>query len=575
MTTPIRLDSLTFSDGTEVPVCKDSIVVLVGPNNSGKSRALREIREYLTAGREPKVVTAATLTKLADVEGVKQWLRQHAHVYWEDNTEKMMRPLAGQTNFAVVDHLWIQGPPLANIGSFFVMLADTQSRLNLAASVEAIDTLTQVPSAPLHELFIDGDLEAQLADAAERAFGKRLIVNRVAGSRIHLHVGSVDVAGLPIGTNKAYAEALQALPVVQEEGDGVRSYVGLLLAVTATQYPLVLVDEPEAFLHPPQASQLGRELATLRDEDTQLVVATHSSHLLQGLLDTQGANVTVVRLTRDGSKNVASVLGREQLRTLWSDPILRYSALLDGLFHRGVVLCESDSDCRFYQATLEAVLLRDGKPAHDLLFTHTGGKDRLPIAITALRAINVEVQVVADFDVLAREALIKQLVEGLGGTWSEIEHDWKVVCGAINQLGSATPMTAVRADLEQALAAITDANLTREAAKRLRGIVKLEDGWSRAKQGGLSVLPQGEASESGKRLVAVLGAMGLYVVPVGELERWAPGVAGHGPQWTAGALEAKIHEQSGSHAEFVGQLVDFRVAVETSVSSAPNVSPGS
>lgn len=71
------------------------------------------------------------------------------------------------------------------------------------------------------------------------------------------------------------------------------------------------------------------------------------------------------------------------------------------------------------------------RPAHDLLFTHTGGKDRLPTAVTALRAINVDVQVIADFDVLAREALIKQLVEGLGGAWSEIECDWKVVNQAV------------------------------------------------------------------------------------------------------------------------------------------------
>jgi hypothetical protein len=555
MTTPIRLDSLTFSDSTEVPASKDSIVVLVGPNNSGKSRALREIREHLTGGREPKVVPAATFTKLVDQDGVKEWLRQHAHVYWEGDGEKLMRPLAGQVHFSMVDHWWNQGPPFGNLGPFFVMLADTQSRLLLAVSVDSIDTVTQVPSAPLHELFIDPDLETQLADAAERAFGTSLAVNRVAGSKTHLHVGSVDVPGPCDGTNKAYTKALAELPLVQDEGDGVRSYIGLLLAVTATQYPLVLVDEPEAFLHPPQASQLGRELATLRDEDTQLVVATHSSHLLQGLLDTQGANVTVVRLTRDGSKNVASVLGREQLRTLWSDPILRYSALLDGLFHRGVVLCESDSDCRFYQATLEATLLRDGKPAHDLLFTHTGGKDRLPTAITALRAIKVDVQVIADFDVLARETLVKQLVEGLGGKWSEIERDWKVVSSAIKQLGSAPPMTAVRTELEQALSAITDATLTRDAAQQLRGIVKLEDGWSRAKQGGLSALPQGAASESGKRLVSALGAMGLYVVPVGELERWAPSIAGHGPQWTAGALEVKIHEQTGEHAEFAERLV--------------------
>jgi hypothetical protein len=168
MGTPIRLDSLTFSDGTEVSVCKDSIVVLVGPNNSGKSRGLREIREHLIAVHEPRLSPRQPL-KLVDAAGVKEWLRQYAHVYWEGNEEKMIRPLAGQTSFQLVDPQWGQGPPLTHIGSFFVMLADTQGRLSLAASVNSLDTLTQVPSDPLHELFVDGDLEKQLADAAERS----------------------------------------------------------------------------------------------------------------------------------------------------------------------------------------------------------------------------------------------------------------------------------------------------------------------------------------------------------------------------------------------------------------------
>jgi len=44
-----------------------------------------------------------------------------------------------------------------------------------------------------------------------------------------------------------------ALPQVQEQGDDVKSFVGMLLAITATEYPLLLIDEPETFLHPPQA----------------------------------------------------------------------------------------------------------------------------------------------------------------------------------------------------------------------------------------------------------------------------------------------------------------------------------
>jgi hypothetical protein len=285
------------------------------------------------------------------------------------------------------------------------------------------------------------------------------------------------------------------------------------------------------------------------------VVATHSSHFLQGVLDDPNKPVTVIRLTRDEDVNNAAVLRRERLRELWKDPILRYSALLDGLFHDGVVLCEADSDCRFYQATLDTVVSQQDERAPDLLFTHTGGKDRLPTAIRALRAIKVDVQVIADFDVLNSKRLLKEIVDGLGGVWADLETDWNAVVSAARNLGSAPPMTAVRNEMTTALAAESGATLTRDAAERLRRPLKLEDGWARLKRGGLSMLPQGEESQRGQRLLGALDALGLHVVPCGELERWAPTIDGHGPPWVAAALEARVHEQAGPHAEFVRKLI--------------------
>jgi hypothetical protein len=46
----------------------------------------------------------------------------------------------------------------------------------------------------------------------------------------------------------------------------------------------------------------------------------------------------------------------------------------------------------------------------------------------------------------------------------------------------------------------------------------------------------------------------MFVVPVGELERWAPEVPDHGPGWVAQALEQKTHEREGPHVQFVLDL---------------------
>jgi len=46
-----------------------------------------------------------------------------------------------------------------------------------------------------------------------------------------------------------------SVPLVGDQGDGVRSFVGLLLD-TMVSMPIVLIDEPEVFLHPPHARLL-------------------------------------------------------------------------------------------------------------------------------------------------------------------------------------------------------------------------------------------------------------------------------------------------------------------------------
>src|ERR1700748_2165602 len=44
----VRLKSVTFSDGIERMIGPDDVVILVGPNNSGKSAALKGISQRLS-----------------------------------------------------------------------------------------------------------------------------------------------------------------------------------------------------------------------------------------------------------------------------------------------------------------------------------------------------------------------------------------------------------------------------------------------------------------------------------------------------------------------------------------------
>lgn len=42
--------------------------------------------------------------------------------------------------------------------------------------------------------------------------------------------------------------------MLQEQGDGFRSFVGIVLSILLSKDKIILIDEPEAFLHPTQIS---------------------------------------------------------------------------------------------------------------------------------------------------------------------------------------------------------------------------------------------------------------------------------------------------------------------------------
>ena len=70
------------------------------------------------------------------------------------------------------------------------------------------------------------------------------------------------------------------------------------------------------------------------------------------------------------------------IQKLWSDPILRFSNVLDGLSHESVIVCEGDADCRFFAAILEAIHGSE-HPQPDVHFSLTGGKDRLYVVVSS------------------------------------------------------------------------------------------------------------------------------------------------------------------------------------------------
>jgi len=544
-----RIETLSFKNGTAPLNVRDSdVVVFIGPNNSGKSQALRDIEQIVEHGLAGLVVQDLVSRRESTAEEVIAWLRATATIRVEGGSEWAVSSNGIAVRLDQVEFLWSRADSCVSLAPHLILRADAETRLQLAASVPSVDAVAGEAVLPLQRLLKAHAAEKDLAEAVRHAFGVGVCVNRAGGSELSLHLG--ETTEEPRLDNDRYLDELKALPLVATQGDGMRSFIGLMLTLSATAYPVVLIDEPEAFLHPPQARELGYQLAA--ESDQQRFIATHSADVLIGLLD-RARSLTVVRLRRSANTTIASVLDHDRIQALWSDASLRYSNLLDGLFHAGVVICESEGDARLYAATLDDLHSSGGEPVPDVLFTPCGGKHKMPVAIGALHPLGVPVSAIADIDVLRDVGLLQRIVISLGGDWARVESDVRIVGSAIADMPVQAPTVRdVHDQIQQTLGDDPVARLSEAQTREIREITKTTDGWKLLKtNGGVQAVPPGQPAAAAERLIAELAAIGLFVVPVGTLEQWERAIGKRGLSFVDVALEARAHEQNQALRAFV------------------------
>lgn len=540
----VRVRRLRTSGGDELLASPEGIVAIVGPNNSGKSAFLRELHYYLSQG--PGAVPPLGLV-LAEVEVEKEgevadlldWLQQHAYSQIRTTERVYKRAHADWTGEGQLSNNWNFGPGFAQLAPFIAFLAQAEGRLGQLGGSGQYDVMNDRPGNPMQVLYARRDLEEKLSQLSVEAFGIGVTLNRF-GSTLVLLWGEVDETPPPFPAEE-YMERLRGLQPVQNQGDGVKSFLGTMLLLLTASYPLVFIDEPEAFLHPPQAQLMGRKLRSELPAGTQAFVATHSLDVVEGLLEGAGRPVTIGRLTRSGDVNRLSVLNPGAVEHLWRDPLLRYSNVLEGLFHRGVVVCEGDADCRFYNAVLDVARSDEGSPPHDLLFTHCGGKQRIATVVRALRAVDVPVVVIADFDVLREAQPFGEIITALGRDPALFEGRRNSIAAGLSARARSPSRAFVIEEVQNVLTASDDPSVTRDEADTIRTITRWEDGWKSAKESGLASIPRGGEYNAAEGLLDDLREVGLIVVGVGELEGWVREVGHKGPRWVVEVLEQNLH----------------------------------
>ena len=521
------ISELTFSGGNSFTLDENEKIILVGPNNSGKSQSLREIIGICENGKKERtvVVTGLEITKAGTIEELKLFLEENA-----DYVNSRYRYKNWQIHESHIP-FWNQDYLLNQLHSGFIKNIDANDRLNICNQQNSTSP-GQQKTKPQHILYDDEALMEKISGLFRRAFGKSLMFDFRGGSKLPIHVGEhPEIQGVVDRVGDTYVQGVRQHPLLDVQGDGMKSYAGILFEAIVTDLDITLIDEPEAFLHPPQMRKLGETLSS--EVRGQLIVATHSSDILRGFLEGTRGNIRILRIRRDHDTNIVSEASAEIIKELWEKPELRYSNALEGIFHEQTIICEDDSDCRLINSVADHLATCSEGQWQDTAYVPTGGKHGIPKVASVLRQIGVPVKAVFDIDFLSERSLVKSAVDAFGGNWEEIEPMWFRVDSAVR--GGNKPKSVPQIKIE--IKSIIDSSNTEELPKGdIIEAMKQGKSWSEVKRFGVRGIPNGDAQGDFNSLKTSLENIGVYVVPVGEIENFCQEIGSHGPKFVTKLL---------------------------------------
>jgi hypothetical protein len=488
--------------------------LVVGPNNSGKSLALRELFGWATQGGQPPqpwpgglVIESATGRWPETVEELEEFLALRAvpvpddaaaHIIGIHGYPLEQQPGASAGTTGTVHIQRIQ--PGQDLGEYcrtqamphYTARLDGSSRFGLSTP-RTLTSLREPPGNHLMAILRDPELFERVDGPIVAAFGLHFVVDMTQPPNLQVALSAAEPPDR--WHERLFAEDViryqrDATPIM-ELSDGVKVYTGLVSAVQSLPHRLLLIDEPEAFLHPTLARRLGGELARItRQRNAVLLAATHSPDFLMGCVG-EVPETTIIRLTYENQTATTRVLDGSTVSRLVREPLLRAADALSALFARGAVVCEADSDRAFYDEINRRLEGTDGRiGAVDTVFLNAQNWQTTRIVAAPLRAVGIPAAVVLDLDVLLKDEFGQFLsMLGIESAARDALHAERLACRSILQ-GMGTlghPPHEIQ----------------------------------RCKIDGLGGLTGGDHLRV-STFLDTLGEFGIFPVPVGELEKWLP-----------------------------------------------------
>ncbi|MFE5977024.1 ATP-dependent endonuclease [Streptomyces sp. NPDC056460] len=540
--------------GETLTLPNSGVTVIVGPNNAGKSTFLRELSSHVKHGSRlrqygtPKSVYGVQLRHTGTLADTFAWFAQHAKEHEPNPGDKYFKAPGGNISQHSLREIFSNSEIETGVeeaSELLCLFGDPWQRPGYITSQDKRDRQSSPASHPLHILQDRPDLVREIDSISQQVFGQGLTLDGI-GRTLILRVGKSELPSPKVDeVTEEYWADIERLPELIEQGDGMKSLIGLMMPLVTASHEVVLIDEPEAFLHPPQAFTLGKILGEMSHSNgTQVILATHDRNILSGILQS-GSDVSIIRLDRNREGgSIAHQLNVEDLKQIWEDPVLRYTNVLDGLFHKAVILAEAERDCNFYASALDC-LPQEGTTRtlpRDILFVPAGGKDGFPRLVRLLRSAKVPVVVSPDLDILNDRSKLRTLVQAMDADWNALDGYYNRATAQFRQPPDKTVIRDVLQPLNSLLGDRQSEPYTAMVRKEISAQLRTKESpWARIKLYGELAFQTERAAASD--LLQGLRQAGIVPVHVGELECFARSVdVAKGPAWLPAALTAGAHK---------------------------------
>ncbi|TAL14782.1 hypothetical protein EPN95_01740 [Patescibacteria group bacterium] len=419
------------SNGVTVPL--SNLVIIVGPNGSGKTTFLTELQYQYIHSTPTSSVSNGSQNWQNLLSGNFLDTTEAEWRKWNNDLKKITdAPMMNGSNgsYSIVGNLshetkgnWFDDTDKHNLENAFtrpISLDDLHIRFGVAFKSQQAYHGTienrlwisgngsgsinyryssQLKVAPY--LAINKSVLTTLNRSMRTLFNKQFFVESNNYPSYVLDIGPAGLKGAKKGSfstegflksKKYYTDWKDANHIldISQEGHGVKAASELLYALENKTKKINFLDEPELHLYPATKYSLGKIISTYSARTKQILLVTHDAEMLRGLVYSS-KNATVLRIN---SNHELSYVSASTIGKAYSSDILQ------GAFQDGVVIVEGIKDKYVYSNAFSEKHMSDDQA---IQVVSMYGKGSLSVPIPFYESLKIKNAVIADFDIIFPE----------------------------------------------------------------------------------------------------------------------------------------------------------------------------